>query len=938
MNPERRRRVELLFEGALELPPDERQAWLETACRGDDDLRGEVEALLSAHAREQGILERPDPAAAGAWIAAGVDLAGPHRPGPETRFEPRVDRPVGPYRLLRELGHGGMGTVYLAERADGQFRRRVAIKIIRSGPYTLDLHRRFLAERQILAALDHAHIGRLLDGGFTEDGRPYLVMEFIEGLPIDEHCDRHRLGIDDRLRLFCTAARAVQHAHRNLIVHRDLKPSNILVTADGTPKLLDFGVAKILGPAAALGAPPTRTGLLPMTPEYASPEQVRGDPVTTGTDVYSLGIILYELLCGHRPYGLTTGSPKEIVEAVCERDPPRPSLRVSRATRLRTPDGKERRIEPEGIAGARATTVDRLARRIQGDLDAIVMTALRKEPSRRYASPEALAQDIENHLQGLPVAAHRGGRWYRARKFLRRHRIEASAAAAVAVSLLVGAGTAGWQAVEAGRERDRAEQARLEAEAERDRAQEVTSVLLDLLAASDPNEAALRDTAAARALLRLGLARAEGLTGQPLVQATLLDALGAVHANLEQWTQAEALVRRALTLRRESLGADHPEVARSLNHLGTLARRRGRYAEAESYHREALDLQTRRLGESHPDVAETFYYLGFLAPYQGHPARAEELFRRALEIRRETLGPEHPLVAHSLLDLGAALRRTGQLEAAEATMREGLAMRERLFGPRHPEVANSLLHLADLLNVHRGEPGRAESLYRRALDIQRETLGDHHPALAHGMSNLALLLSERGEHAEAEALTRELLELRRSLFGARSSAVAGALGDLAAVLERQSRHAEAEALAREAVELWRETLGPRHGAVAGALGSLADLLVGRGRYAEAEPLYRQALEIRREASGEHHPLVGLTLASLGRLHTLRGEYAPAESLYRRALDILRRETADAHPDVRLVHGGLAELYERWGKDEEARRYRRLAERPEERDAGSGPAG
>lgn len=940
MDPDRRRRVEALFERALEVPTNRRAAWLDEETAGDEALRAEVEALLTAHARPEGALERPlgarifaslagaDPGAAGAETTRTGDATGGEEDG--APVDPGARR-IGPYRPLRELGRGGMGTVYLAERADGQFRRRVAIKVIRSGPYTLDLHRRFLAERQILAALDHPNIGRLLDGGFTEDGRPYLVMEFIEGLPIDEHCDRRRLRIDQRLRLFCAAASAVQHAHRNLIVHRDLKPSNILVTPDGTPKLVDFGIAKLLGPAAALGAPPTRTGLLPMTPEYASPEQVRGDPVTTAADVYALGVVLYELLCGRRPYDLTTGSPKEIVEAVCEREPDPPSARASRPCTFRTPEGREVRIDPERAAADRGTSPERLAHLLAGDLDAIAMRALAKDPARRYASPEALVRDIESHLEGRPVVAHRGGRLYRARKFLRRHRVETAAAVVVAASLLAGAALATWQSLEAREERDRAEAARLEAEAARDRSQEVTAVLLDLLAASDPTEAALRDTASARALLRLGLERAERLEGQPALQATLLDALGAVYANLGQWERAEALVSRGLALRREGLGPDHPEVAASLNHLGTLARRRGRYDEAETYHEQALDLQTRRLAERHPDVAATLELLGFLAPYQGHPVRAETFYRRALEIRREAFGPEHPAVAKSLMDLGAALRRTGRLRAAEAAIREALALRERLLGPRHPDVAASLLQLADLTSVHLARPDRAEPLYRRALEIQREALGDRHPALAHGMTNLALLLSARGEFDEAEALLRELLALRADLFGARSAPVAETLGNLADILRDRGRPDEAEALRREALELWRETMGPRHGVVSGELGALGELLMERGRFDEAEALHREALEIRREVSGPHHPLIGLTLAGLGRIHARRGEFAAAESLFHRALEIVGRETGPEHPDVRGVHAELAGLYERWGRDEAARRHRELAEPPGEAD-------
>lgn len=918
MDAERRRRIEDIFEAVLDVPRAERAGHILRACGDDEELRGEVEALLRAHERASGILEQ----------------------APTSVPDQLSSDPVriGPYALLRELGQGGMGTVWLAERADGQFHRYVAVKIIRSGPYSLDMHRRFLVERQILAALDHPHIARLLDGGFTDEGRPYLVMEYVEGLPIDRYCDRLRLGVADRLRLFRDVAKAVQYAHQNLIVHRDLKPSNILVKSDGTPKLLDFGVAKILGPGAALGAPPTITGRLPMTPEYASPEQVRGESITTASDVYSMGVLLYELLSGFPPHELGSASPAEIVEAVALSDPPRPSRRLRRAAAQSSGrdrpaiDGRRGTRNAEGaerIAEARGTSVERLVRRLEGDLDAIVMMALRKEPTRRYASAEALAHDIANHLDALPVQAHRGGATYRARKFLRRHRSQAIAAAAVGLSLLAGAGVATWQAVEAGYERNRAEAALRTAEAERDRARAVTSVLVDLFSASDPKQAALQDTAAARALLRLGMSRAGELGDQPLLQATLLDALGEVQANLGHLEEAEQLVRRGLALRRDVLGESDPEVARSLNHLGRIARRRGRYDHAERLYREALDLQVEAFGERSLEVAQTLYELGFLAPYRGHPRESVELFGRVLEIRRDLVGPEDPLVASSLMDEAAALKRIGRYAEAESRIREALAMRERLLGEDHPDVANSLLHLGDLLRDRGRAEREAEANYRRAIDIQRRAYGDRHPALAHGLSSLAVLLATRGEYGEAEGLARELLDLRQNLFGRRSPPAAETLRTLGTVLRMAGRPDEAEAAHVEALGIWRETMGERHAVVAGELRSLAAARAARGDYDDAAELYRNALDILDEVVGGRHPVKGAILTDFARLRVLERRYVPAESLYMAALDILTAEMGPEHPDVRAAHHGLAELYEILGRPDQAGRHRSGATRTSE---------
>jgi eukaryotic-like serine/threonine-protein kinase len=411
---ERWRELDRVFEAALDCPPGERTAFLEAACAGDPVLRREVERLLAADAREAVFLDRPADEILGLRVE-----------------DHRDQRRLGPYRLLRAIGCGGMGTVYVAVRDDEQYERLVAVKILRSGLEDTELRHRFLTERQILARLEHPNIARLYDGGSMEDGRPYLVMELIDGLPVDEYCDRHRLTIDERLALFLRICAAVQHAHQNLLVHRDLKPANILVTPEGEPKLLDFGIAKQLEPAAEIEAR-TRTGLRVMTPSYASPEQVKGGAITTASDVYSLGVLLYELLAGRGPYQVEEGAPPyELERAINEQEPEKPS------TALLWP-GKP---SAEEIAAARGSRPAALQRRLVGDLDIIVLTALRKEPARRYASVAGLAADLERHLHDLPVSARPDTLRYRARKLVCRHR--AAVMAASAVVLLVAALVAG---------------------------------------------------------------------------------------------------------------------------------------------------------------------------------------------------------------------------------------------------------------------------------------------------------------------------------------------------------------------------------------------------------------------------------------------------------------------------------------------------------------
>ncbi|HEY0782523.1 MAG TPA: serine/threonine-protein kinase, partial [Thermoanaerobaculia bacterium] len=436
LSPARRVEIEDVFEHALDLDPDQRGAWLSDRCANDAELRAKVEALLAANDLTTGLLERR---LTPATTALGV--------------EPLLDRRIGPYRVVRELGRGGMGVVYLAERDDGEFRRQVAIKLLRNSPDAEELHRRFIAERQILASLSHPNIAQLLDGGTTDGQLPYLVMEYVDGLPMTTYCDRHGLDIPSRLRLFVDVCRAVNSAHQNLVIHRDIKPGNILVTAAGQVKLLDFGIAKLLN--AAMGAtavPHTRTAFRVMTPDYASPEQVRGEPLTTGSDVYALGVVLYEVLAGRRPYQIRTGAVRELHELVCEREPERPSTWAKRPA---PPDDPEA-LTPAQIASARGTSPDRLQRVLGGDLDAIVMMALRKEPRRRYGSAELLAVDIERYLRGLPVLARHPSRAYYLGKFLGRHRTGATLGAIAVLSLIASTAVAVTQRATAQRERDRA--------------------------------------------------------------------------------------------------------------------------------------------------------------------------------------------------------------------------------------------------------------------------------------------------------------------------------------------------------------------------------------------------------------------------------------------------------------------------------------------------
>jgi eukaryotic-like serine/threonine-protein kinase len=889
MNRPRREQVEALFEAALDHPTAGRSGFVRKQAAGDEVLASAVEALLAGHFLEGGAVDKPIVALAEPHPAAG-----------------QGDRRIGPYRVLRELGRGGMGVVYLAERVDGQYRRRVAIKLLRSSPDADELHRRFLAERQILASLDHPHIALLLDGGVTDGRLPYLVMEYVDGLPITAYCDRHRLPIRARLRLFLDVCAAVHHAHQNLIIHRDLKPGNILVTQTGKVKLLDFGIAKLLNPGiSAIEQPLTRTEFRVMTPEYASPEQIQGDSLTTTSDVYALGVVLYELLCGHPPYRLSGHTPRQIAELVCEKEPERPSSRVLRAERVAAPEAARTQADPAAISSARDASPERLRRTLRGDLDAIVMMALRKEPGGRYSSAELLGQDIQRYLDGLAVSAHVGNRRYRIGKFLRRHRMETAAAALAAMSLLIGAGVAAWEANIAVRERYRAEAAAAQAE-------EVTDFLMSLFRSGETDPETPVGDVSARDLLRRGVARAERLVNQPTVHARMLDVIGQMQHDLGEFRDAQWMLERAVAIRRALGEPGALDLAQSLLNLAAVHRSRSEQAEARPLVEEALAIRRRALPADHPQVADAVYELGLVAATN---RELEARYREALVMLQRTGAmPERQL--RLLNGLATSLRRQGRYAEAVASDREALRLAEREFGPQHFRTGYAMIHLGDQVRDLQQDLDAAERLYRRGLELMREGLGDDHLELVHGLGALAEVLARRGEHAEAERLLREALRIRVGTLGDRHPVVARSQVALALALERQGRREEAEIMVREALEVLRNTLGREHRVVAGVLLTLAQIVAERGRVAEADTLYREAVELGLPRDEEQQLANGEMRRVYGRFLTGQRRFVDAQQQLLRSLRMLTAAYGSAdHPNPLETRRALMELYSAWGRPE-----------------------
>jgi serine/threonine-protein kinase len=863
------RRIESLFDEAAALPAAERGVFLAGACGGDLEMRREVDSLLAADEKAQGFLARP--------VALTAAAAPPAPPPPSL-----VGRRIGQYRVEAKIGEGGMSTVYLAVRADHAYQQKVALKVLGYGADRADLAARFRSERQILASLEHPGIARLLDGGSTDDGRPYLVMEYIEGAPLDQYCDGRRLGLEARIDLFRQVCAAVEYAHQNLVVHRDLKPSNILVDAGGVPRLLDFGIAKLLdGAALPGGLDATRTGQRLMTPQYASPEQVEGGPVTTASDVYSLGVLLYVLLTGHLPYRLAGTGSDVLPRAVVDQAPERPSTAIGRRTR----EGEARPTESvagdgptqEALSEARGLRPPQLRRKLRGDLDNIVLMALRKEPPRRYASVALLSEDLRRYRDRLPVAAQPDTVAYRARKFVGRH-TAGVAAAATALALIVGlAASMTVQAVRLARQRD-------EIRAERDKALEVRGFLEEVFAGSDPGEAR-GEAVTARELLDKGAARVMAkLEDQPETQAALALAIGKVYLSLGLSDRADPLLRRSLAGRQRLHGDSHPDVAESLLALSVLDLNRGDFARAETSQRRALDIQRRLLGADDRKIGDTLTDLSVTLLSRAKYPQAEAAVREALALHRRAPGGEEA-VAYDLNNLASVLRRTGRLAEAEAVYRDALPAARAAFGPAHPQLARTINNLAVVLK-DRGDLAGAEPLLREALAMSRKLYGEEHPDVALQLNNLAALRGERGDDDEWVALAGQALEMRRRLFGPDHEQVATSLVNLGEALEQKGDRAGARARHEEALRIQRKALGDQHPRCAIALTNLAELSLAEGALARAAALARESLEIRRKALRPDHPDLGSSLVTLGAIRSAVEPGEEAEALLREGLAIL----------------------------------------------------
>jgi serine/threonine-protein kinase len=846
-----------MYRVAIEREPQQRAAYLDQACAGDAVLRAEIESLLVSHDDAEHFIETPA-------------FARPLRGVAEQNGGRIEGRHLGSYQLIREIGRGGMGAVYLAQRADEQYQKLVAIKVVRRGLDTEDILRRFRNERQILASLEHPNIARLIDGGTTDDGLPYLVMEYVEGTRVTDYCHDHQLPTNERLRIFRTICAAVQHAHQNLVVHRDLKPSNILIMADGTPKLLDFGIAKVLTPdASELGLERTGTELRVLTPDYASPEQVRGERLATTSDIYSLGVVLYELLTGQRPYRVTAASPQELARVVCEQAPTRPS-EVIADVELRdgTSDGQK--------------PVIRNPKSLKGDLDNIVLMALRKEPQRRYESAAQFSADIQRHLDGLPVIARKDTFKYRATKFVRRNRVGVAAAAIILLSLLGGIVATVWQArATAQQARVAASQARA-AEQEKARAESINAVLEQMLNYSNPVLNSSGKNGAETTMTEVLDQAARRLEGeefknQPEIKAELERIIGSTYYGQGQYALGREHMQEYIELERRLYGAHDPRALAAASMWAALLFGRGEMAEAERLFREVLPAMRTAQQENKIKaelLLEALISFAYLRRTQGDSHEAETLFREAL-----ALGPQVPTEARYSMGvtqstLASTLADQGRFDEALQTAREAVTETRQRGNTDRPDLGFSLTVLGGFLS-DKSDFLQADGVLREAEAIFRQRLKPSHLWLGDNLRNQAISFYRQNRLAEAQDKVTETLKIYRESFGVHYDNYPTALITQGLILNKTGKSKEGETILREAIRLRTESLPKDHFWVAVANDALGECLTTQKRFAEAEPLLVESYSTLNTRLGQQDPRTKEALRRLVELYDLWGKPAQA---------------------------------------------------------------
>ena len=846
------RRIETLFHQAAEVDPALRDAFIAEACQGDTELRAELDSLLSSADQTLASLKGS--------VAAAADGMLDGEQQDWTR--------IGAYRILRTLGQGGMGTVYLGDRDDDQYQRLVAIKVLRAGlSHRPELQLLFRSERQILADLDHPSIARMLDGGLTPDGSPYLVMEYIDGMAIDGFCQERKLDLDARLRLFRTLCAAVDYAHRHLVIHRDIKPLNVLVTQDGSLKLLDFGIAKLIHPYQGSAAEPGPDGnerLL--TPDYASPEQLLGKPVSTATDVYALGVLLFELLTAELPFSGSRTDPTAQARAICEDRPEEPSAVCLRTRPLSAAD----------------------ARRLRGDLDCIILKTLEKEPERRYANGSELLVDLDRYFAGFVVDAVPPTFPYRAGKFIRRHRVGAALTAFAALLIVAFVVGMAWLTQRA---------TRGEALARREQ-----EFLASIFKAATP-EGSQGENVTARQLLDQAAGRLDTeLASDPRLQAEMTESIGQSYMDLGLYDRAQPLLEHAVRLAEQSQGQSSAPYADDLSALATDLRLKGQFAAAEPLFRRAVALNQALHGQKSFEFAHSLSNLGECFYLLDRDTEAEQTLRRALAIER----PLSDAVQDGTRNyLALTLERRGDYPEAAVLLRETTDIDGRVQGRQSQDYLVSLHNLAGA-QIDMGDLDGAYRSDQEVLATRQKIWGHDHPDTAYPLNNLGWILLEQGRWQQAEPLLRQNVEITRRMSANPGPRYAGALGNLARMLEQKGDYAGAAADFDQALLILTANGTQQSWSIAKILVYQSLLQLDRGEATDALGLAARALKMQTDLGGNSNPQRAAGLLALGLANLVAGNAVEAEASFRDALSLRQRDFPSTHPEVLIVQARLAE--------------------------------
>jgi len=871
MDTDRWSKLDDLFHLCLEKDDDERRQLLADLEKDDSELAFELRRMLENKAKSHDFLE------AGAHEWTNIEMG----------------QSIGPWSIIREIGQGGMSTVYLAERNDGRFTKHVAIKFLHGFFHGSKMHDRLIAEQRILARLSHPNIAQLIDAGLTETGRPYFILEYVDGVSIIDWCKQNNLSLDRRLDLFDQVATAVQFAHQHLVVHRDLKPSNILVDRSGNVKLLDFGIAKILDVDSSPDTPTTKTGLYLMTPEYASPEQLSGAEITTSSDVYSLGIVLFEMITGQHPYPSIPGNPLEYTRRRLETNPSKPSTLITSSVGLA--DGKEPGMDPEYLR--------ELSKRLTSDLDTIVLTALHSEVGRRYGSVEQLRSDIRSYRQNKPISARPDSRPYRIGKFVSRHKTGVAFSAVAAVLLIAITIVAVFQA--------------REARLEKDKALMITAFLKEMLQSPNP----FNDGREVLMVDVLGYAAHKmdtSFVNYPDVAATLRQTFGVTYRELGRYDEAMTHLSESLTKLVGLHGHKHADVSAAKSNLALLHQRLGNYEKADSLFLQAYETDLGLFGKQSAIYAKRLNDIGTSKWYLGDYEQAEPYIRESVTLEEILKGPDHIDVATGLGNLATLLSDKGELaEALDLYKRELQILRDIHPDDSHPGIPQSLSHIG-VVFADLGQYETARQYHNEALALYRKIKGDEHADVAYALNNLAATFNSLNLPDSSVVLLKKSLEISIKALGPQHPNVGIQLNNIARSKREMGDLKGAEQGYREALDIWLKAFGSDHPYHAHGYSNLGSVIVSQNRYLEGLPLLEEAYRIRKNLLPETNPELANTKSMLGYCLFKLGRSDEAEHMLRSAFEVLKSSLGEDHNSTKAAKDRLDEFYARQGRSDGVR--------------------